>query len=135
MRARHVREAFSGTAQVLAKVAGSPWTSGLSVLVVFTLLVVGVSTRFTPGWQITVYAAGSLVSLLVLFSIQHTTNRQTKAILLKLDELVRATEGAHEELIAVEDRELHEQEELHDLKRQGDLRPTGVPVEEANKGV
>lgn len=132
---RHVRETFSTTAQVLAKVAGSPWTSGLGVLTVVSLIIVGLSVGFSPPWQVVVYSAGSLVSLLVLFSIQHTTNRQTEAILLKLDELVRATEGAHDDLIAVEDRELHEQEELHDLKRHGDLRPAGMPAEKMNKGL
>ncbi|SDJ14089.1 Low affinity Fe/Cu permease [Actinokineospora alba] len=133
MSTRHIREAFSTTAEVLAKVAGSPWTSGLGVLTVLTLLIAGVSTGFADTWQLVVYSAGSLVSLLVLFSIQHTTNRQTNAILLKLDELVRATEGAHDELIAIEDRELHEQEQLHDLQRQGELRPTAVPAEDAGK--
>ncbi|CPW57946.1 Predicted small integral membrane protein [Mycobacteroides abscessus] len=55
----------------------------------------------------------ALVSLLMLFIIQHTTNRDTNAVLLKLDELISAIPAAHEEAIDIEDREIYEQEEVH----------------------
>lgn len=108
----HGREGFSAAAQTLAGAAGSAWASGIGIITVSGLLVAGLAAGFPTWWQTAVYSAGALVSLLVLFSIQHTTNRQTKAILLKLDELIQATHGADEAILAVEDRDLHEQERL-----------------------
>lgn len=72
------------------------------------------SVHRLPGWwQTLVYSTGALVSLLMLFIIQHTTNRDTNAVLLKLDELISAIPAAHEEAIDIEDREIYEQEEVH----------------------
>jgi low affinity Fe/Cu permease len=48
----------------------------------------------------------------MVFLIQHTTGVQTRAVLLKLDELIRATDGARNDVIAAEQRPLHEQERL-----------------------
>lgn len=108
----YVRDRFSAAAHVLAGVAGSAWASGISILVVAGLLIAGLVTGFAPRWHSVVYATASIVSLLVLFSIQHTTNRQTKAILLKLDQLVEGVEGADNEVIAMEDRDLEDQEDI-----------------------
>ncbi|WP_081900434.1 low affinity iron permease family protein [Allokutzneria albata] len=100
-------------ADAVATAAGSPWMSGLSIIVVIALLLAGVLSGFPAHWQTIVYSLGALVSLLLLFSIQHSTNRQTEAILLKLDELIKATRDASDDVIAVEERDLHEQERLH----------------------
>jgi len=85
--------------------------------VVAAFLVAGLVARFPSWWQTAVYSTGALTSLLILFSIQHSTNRQTEAILLKLDKLVEATRGADDDVIAVEHRELHAQEHLHHRHR------------------
>ncbi|OIJ25382.1 hypothetical protein UG56_018100 [Nocardioides luteus] len=82
------------------------------MVVVAGLLIAGLVTAFAPWWHSLVYATGSIVSLLVLFSIQHTTNRQTKAILLKLDQLVEGVEGADNDVIGMEDRDLEDQEHI-----------------------
>jgi len=54
-----------------------------------------------------------MVTLLMLFIIQHTTNQRTGAIQLKLDELVQSSPGASDDVIDVEDRGLDAQERLH----------------------
>ncbi|MFE6648405.1 low affinity iron permease family protein [Nocardioides sp. NPDC057772] len=107
-----LRDRISAAAHVLAGVAGSAWASGISMVVVAGLLIAGLVTGFPTWWHSLVYAAASIVSLLVLFSIQHMTNRQTKAILLKLDELVESVDGADNEVIAMEDRDLADQEHI-----------------------
>jgi low affinity Fe/Cu permease len=107
-----VRDRFSAAAHALAGAAGSAWASGISMIVVAVLLVTGLVTGFEPWWHSLVYASASIVSLLVLFSIQHTTNRQTKAILLKLDQLVEGVDGADNDVIAMEDRDLEDQEDI-----------------------
>jgi len=107
-----VRDQISAAAHGLAEVAGSAWVSGISMVAVAGLLIAGLGTGFASWWQSLVHAAGSIVSLLMLFSIQHATNRQTQAILLKLDELVESVDGADNEVIAVEDRALEDQEQI-----------------------
>ncbi len=118
----HGRESLSDAAQVLDRVTGSAWTSGISMIAVAGLLIIGLVVRFEPWWQAVVHSTGALVSLLVLFSIQHTNNRRTQAVLLKLDELIQATQGADNKVIAAEDRDLHDQEHLH--RRQRHLHET-----------
>ncbi|NGN95110.1 low affinity iron permease family protein [Nocardioides sp. KC13] len=108
----YVRDQFSAAAHALAGIAGSAWASGISMLAVATLLISGLVTGFPTAWHSLVYATGSIVSLLVLFSIQHMTNRQTKAILLKLDELVESVDGADNDVIAMEERDLADQEHI-----------------------
>jgi len=107
------RERLSVLADGLAHTAGSPWTSGISMVFVAVVLVAGFVAGFPLWWQTLVYATGALASLLILFSIQHSTNRQTKAVLLKLDELIQATNGADDGVIAIERRRLHDQERIH----------------------
>ncbi|WP_328527744.1 low affinity iron permease family protein [Nocardioides sp. NBC_00368] len=108
----YVRDQFSAAAHALAGVAGSAWASGISMIVVAGLLIAGLVSGFASWWHSLVYATASMVSLLVLFSIQHMTNRQTKAILLKLDELVESVDGADNDVIAMEDRDLADQEHI-----------------------
>ncbi|ALR11794.1 low affinity iron permease family protein [Mycobacteroides saopaulense] len=98
---------------VITRWAGSIWSSLAAIAVAFLLLVSGLVTEFPAWWQTLVYSAGALVSLLMLFLIQHTTNRDTNAVLLKLDELISAIPAANEEAIDIEEREVYEQEEVH----------------------
>lgn len=116
--ARRGRERLSAGARALDRAAGSAWASGISAVVVFGLLILGLVVRFPPWWQTLVYSAGALVSLLLLFAIQHNTRRQNQAVLLKLDELIRASRDADDEMMGLEERGLHEQEHLHRHHRQ-----------------
>lgn len=94
--------------------AGSLHTSVAAFAVVAAALLAGIITRFPPWWQTAVYATNALVALVMLFVIQHTTNRQTGAILLKLDELIVTSSTARDEVIDAERRDTAEQEKLHD---------------------
>ncbi|MEV6661411.1 low affinity iron permease family protein [Nocardia fluminea] len=94
--------------------AGSRWAWLIAVVVTASAIVVGIVTDFPSWWQTTVYSTAGLTSVVMLFLIQHTTNRASHAVLIKLDELVLATEGAREDFLDLEDREVHEQEDLHD---------------------
>jgi low affinity Fe/Cu permease len=93
--------------------AGSRWTSTVVAAAVVVLFIIGGFVGFTHGWQVFVHTAGAVVSVLMLFLLQHTTNRETKAILVKLDELIQATGGAREQVMDIEDHEVSDQEELH----------------------
>lgn len=105
---------FAALPEYATRWAGSVPASWAATAVVTGLLIVGAATRFPHWWQTTVHATGALVSLLMMFLIQHTTERQTKAILVKLDELVIATEGASEEVLEIEKHQTGEQQEIHE---------------------
>lgn len=105
---------FAALPEYATRWAGSVPASLAATAVVASLLIVGMATRFPHWWQVTVHASGALVSLLMVFLIQHTTERQTKAILVKLDELVIATEGARDEVVEIEKHQTDEQQEIHE---------------------
>ncbi|GAB4054981.1 hypothetical protein GCM10028775_47660 [Catellatospora paridis] len=75
-------------------------------------LIVGVLSGFSHQWLAVLHAVTAVFTFIMVFLIQHTAGRESRAVLLKLDELVRATSGARDELIAAEQQPLHEQERL-----------------------
>ncbi|MFD8102988.1 low affinity iron permease family protein [Nocardia fluminea] len=109
--------------------AGARWTWPVVLVVAAVGLVVGVLTGFPGWWQTTIYTSAGLTSVVMLFLLQHTTNRANHAVLIKLDELVRATRGAREDFLDLEDRQVHEQEELHDrlISTTDDIAPDDRP--------
>ncbi|GAD82340.1 low affinity iron permease family protein [Nocardia asteroides NBRC 15531] len=94
--------------------AGTRWSWILVLVLAMAAVVIGVVTSFPLWWQTTVYTSAGLISVVMLFLLQHTTNRANHAVLIKLDELVRATTGARADFLDLEDRQVHEQEALHD---------------------
>lgn len=79
-------------------------TVGIAVAVLLVAwAIVGAAENFPGWWQTTLYSVAGSVTLLMVFVIQHTQERQTSATQRKLDELIRATDGADDNLIAVEE--------------------------------
>lgn len=113
-----MRTAISAAAHAVVYVAGSAWMAAISVFATVAWLVVGLTAGFTDRWMSVLVAVTSLITFVMVFFIQHTTGRQSRALMLKLDELLRATGGARDELIAAEHRPLEEQEELEHANRQ-----------------
>jgi low affinity Fe/Cu permease len=77
--------------------------------------IVGLIAGFPDWWATGLYASTASVTLVMVFVIQHTQSRQVTALQRKLDELVRATTGADEKLIAVEEAPDEELQALADL--------------------
>jgi low affinity Fe/Cu permease len=111
---------------VVTRWAGSRWTSIAVALAIVVVLIVGVVGGFDHRWQTFVYTTGALVSLLMLFLLQNTTNRESKAILVKLDELIQATSGAREDVMGIEKHEVSDQEEIHDQLPPATLHKQGM---------
>ena len=103
---------LSAVARILVAGAGSTVASSLAVLLVASWIVVGVIDGFDQHWLAVLHAVASAATFVMVFLIQHTNGVETRAVLMKLDELLRATTGARNELIAAEQRPLHEQERL-----------------------
>jgi len=106
--------AFQRFARAGARWSGRPVTFGLAAAVILAWFVTGPMFHFSDTWQLVINTGTTIVTFLMVFLIQNTQNRDSEAIQLKLDELLRATAGAHTALLDIE--ELSE-DELDGLKK------------------
>ena len=101
---------FARIAGRVANWAGSSWAFCLAALVILGWAVSGPLFGFSDTWQLVINTGTTIVTFLMVFLIQNTQNRDTKALHLKLDELLRAQQGAREhEFMDLED---HDEEQL-----------------------
>jgi low affinity Fe/Cu permease len=128
---------FTHFASTVARGAGHPltFTAALAVVVVWALS--GPVFGFSDTWQLVINTSTTIVTNLIVFLIQNTQNRDSAAIQLKLDELIRSTKGAHNALLDLEEldeRELerirHNFEALAERARRhpGGVLATGSPA-------
>ena len=91
-----------------ARLAGRPATFSLAVCVLLAWLITGPLFDFSDTWQLVINTGTTIVTFLMVFLIQHSQNKDSIALHLKLNELIAALPAASNRLIAVEDLDEHE---------------------------
>lgn len=106
---------FDHFARAWSRLTGKPLAFNIAILVILTWIITGPLFGFSDTWQLIINTATTIVTFLMVFLIQHTQNRDTDALQVKIDELIRAIEGANDELLDLEEME---EEELVLLRKQ-----------------
>ena len=118
---------FSRIAHRTSDWAGRPLTFSIALLIILLWLASGPIFGFSDTWQLVINTGTTIITFLMVFLIQHTQNCDSKALQIKLDELIRSTQGAHNALLDLEELE---EKELEAFRRR-----YARLAEEARRGI
>ena len=120
---RTLNDRFRSFAGLAGNVLGSPWAFLFALVFVVAWAVTGSYFEYSNAWQLVINTSTTIATFLMVFLLQSTQNRDTKAINIKLDELLRAVKAARTHLVSLEqmtDDELDQlQEEFQVIRQRG----------------
>jgi len=95
-------EYLSAISKWISDKAAQSYVSFVAFFIVLVWAIAGLPLHFSVIWYLLIDTSSAVISILMLFIIQNSQNRHTIAIQLKLDEIIRATKGAHNEMMDIE---------------------------------
>ena len=115
---------FTRFAKATAHYTGKPITFMLAFGVIVVWAITGPLFKFSDTWQLVINTGTTIVTFLMVFLIQNTQNRDTEALQLKLDEIVRSIKGARNQVLDLEDLDEKELDKIREeyLKLAEDAR-------------
>jgi low affinity Fe/Cu permease len=105
---------FSRLAQWIGAQLGKPHTFAVACLVVIVWGISGPYFGYSDTWQLVINTGTTIITFLMVFLLQHTQNRDTRVIQLKLDELIRSNEHARNALLGLDEVSDEDMRKLHD---------------------
>src|SRR5688572_5188195 len=108
---------FAQVTSWVARQAGNPVAFGLAALIIVIWAATGPLLGFSDMWQLTVNTATTIITFLMVFIIQNSQNRDTEALQIKIDELIRANRGAENALLDLENLPQNSLDEFRDHYR------------------
>src|SRR5471032_1230056 len=94
---------FQKFARTVVRASGHPAAFGLAIGIIVVWLLTGPLFRFSNTWLLVIDTVGNIITFLMIFLIRNAQNRESEAVQLKLDELIRATKAAHNSLLDIEE--------------------------------
>src|SRR5690606_17181892 len=103
LKTRTAGDSFHKISQGVSNKLGSPYAFLIAILVVIIWASTGPFFDYSDTWQLIINTSTTIVTFLMVFAIQNTQNRDSKAMQLKLNELIKSSSAARSEFVDIED--------------------------------